>query len=449
MGFDEKKRTVEVLGDVLENETGTPEFARASFEIMESVRKQDNRAERAIVERAKSPAAVLTQKLLERFDKAFEGQLRAEGRQFEEATETTDLNLPYSVSRAVIEEAFPNLVAANIFDVDTIETSPTRLYYEATTGETGYSDTVTDEVETAGAEGTWYKLTHGVLTPGTVVVTSDPAGTTYEEGVDYVINYADGKIQPVPAGSIGTNDLLVDYGYTAIQEGEMAPIERVKTSLAFKVIEAYAKRLADQLSREAVVFSRSQLGWDATARTMANLMRQMQRKVDQGLLYMAFSAVMAIANNKTDPWTIGTTQDDLAELYRLLGNASVIVANRFYTPTFYLASITNADRLSNWEGFKRDGFPQSLINAAGFAGMVKNKPVFSSTEFPDTLWISGNRELVQHRIFLPLSIKGPFPSYEASTGKLIAAEQFYAEEFNATESLVHEKGAYVPVEAGS
>jgi len=197
------------------------------------------------------------------------------------------------------------------------------------------------------------------------------------------------------------------------------------------------------------VFSRSQLGWDATARTMANLVRQMQRKVDQGLLYMAFSAVMAIANNKTDPWTIGTTQDDLAELYRLLGNASVIVANRFYTPTFYLASITNADRLSNWEGFKRDGFPQSLINAAGFAGMVKNKPVFSSTEFPDTLWISGNRELVQHRIFLPLSIKGPFPSYEASTGKLIAAEQFYAEEFNATESLVHEKGAYVPVEAGS
>jgi len=80
--------------------------------------------------------------------------------------------------------------------------------------------------------------------------------------------------------------------------------------------------------------------------------------------------------------------------------------------------------------------------------MVKNKPIFSSTEFPDTLWIAGNRELVQHRVFQPMTIKGPFPTYDVSggTSKLVAADQYYAEEFNVTESPVNEKGAFVPVE---
>jgi hypothetical protein len=453
MGFDEKTQKIQVLGDVLENETSTPEFARGSFEIIESVRKHENRAKRMIDQRGESAAAVYTKQLLERFDSLYKAQLMAESRRLEEAELTTDLNLPYSVSRAIIEEAFPDLVAANIFDVGVIATSPTRLYYETTTGETGYAASVTDEVEAGGAEETWYNLTHGRITPGTVVVTSNPAGTTYTEGTDYVINYADGKIRFIEAGSIGANDVLVDYSYSSMRNGEMAAIQRVKTTLAYKTIEAAADRLADQISSEAIVFSRSQLGWDAVGRTMANLVRQHRRKIDQGLLYMAFSAVMSVANNKTDAWTVSAAQSDLAALYALLGNAAVIVAKRFYEPTFYLASITNADRLSNWEGFKRDGFPQTLINAAGFAGMVKNRPIFSSTEFPDSLWITGNRELVQHRVLQPTIIKGPFPTYADAgdgTNKIVAAEQYYTEEYNATESLVSEKGAYVPVEeAGS
>jgi hypothetical protein len=451
MGFDEKNNRITVIGDVLETETGTPSFAKTSFELTESVRKYEMRSKRAIQERAESPAAVFTQILLERFDIVYKRQLMQEAQMFEEAELTTDLNLPYSVSRAIIEEAFPNLVAANIFDVGTMETSPTRLYFEATTGETGYAVDITDEVEVGGAEGTWYNLSHGVITPGTVVVTSNPAGTTYVEGTDYVINYHDGKIKFLTPGSIGTNDVLVDYSYSSIRNGEMAPIQRVKTSLSYKTIEAAADRLADQISREAIVFSRSQLGWDAVARTMANLVKQMRRKIDQGLLYMAFSAVKSVASNSTTAWTISTTDSDLGALYALLGNAAVIVAKRFYEPTFYLASITNTDRLSNWTGFKRDGYPQALLNAAGFTGMVKNRPVFASTEFPDTLWIVGNRELVQHRVFQPLSIKGPFPTYdvENSTAKLVAADQYYAEEFNATESTIPEKGAFVPVEAAA
>lgn len=448
MGFDEKTRQIRVIGDVLEEETGIPSFARPSFELLESVRKFEMRSKRAVDERAGSPAAVFTQVLLERFDTIYRRQLLAEAQMFEEAEQTSDLNLPYSVSRSIIAEVFPNLVAANVFDVGTIDTSPTRLYYETTTGESGYSASASNEVVTGGEEEVWYDLAHGRITPGTVVVTSNPAAQTYVEGEDYVINYADGKIKFLSAGDIDSNDVLVSYSYTAIRNGEMQPIERVKTTLAYKTIEAAADRLADAISREAIVFSRSQLGWDAVARTMANLIRQMRRKIDQGLLYMAYSAVKSIPNNSTTAWTVSSNDSDLQALYALLGNAAVIVANRYYEPTFYLASLTNTDRLSNWSGFKRGGFPQTLLNAAGFAGMVKNRPIFASTEFPDDLWIVGNRELVQHRVFQPLQIRGPFPVY-ATTGdttRLVAAEQYYAEEFNATEALVPEKGAWVPVE---
>jgi len=447
MGFKGQGRGITGIAPVLEKETNTPEFARASFQLVESIRRAENLPARDLT-KGVTAGEVFTLRLLERFDALYQRQLIAESQALEEAELTTDLNIPYSVSRAIIEEAFPNLVAAGIFDVGIIETSPTRLYFETTTGETGYAVDVTDEVVTGGAEDTWYGLDFGRVTPGSVTVTSNPAGTTYVEGTDYVINYADGRIKFLTAGDIGANDVLVDYSYSAIRTGEMAPIERVKTTLAYKTIEAAADRLADQISREAIVFSRSQLGWDAVARTMANLVRQVRRKIDQGLLYMAFSAVKSVPSNSTTAWTVGATQDDLAELVRLMGNANVIVANRFYEPTFFLASVTNADRLSNWEGFKRDGWPNAILNAAGFAGGVKGKPIFASTEFPDSLIIAGNRELVQHRVFQPLSIRGPFPTYDVSggTSKLVAADQYYAEEFNVTESTVSEKGAFVPIE---
>jgi hypothetical protein len=115
--------------------------------------------------------------------------------------------------------------------------------------------TVTDEAIDGGAEEVWYSLAHGRITPGTVVVTSDPAGTTYVEGTDYVINYADGKVKFLEAGDIGANDVLVDYQASETRGGEMDPIERVKTTLAYQTIEAAADRLADQISSEAIVFS--------------------------------------------------------------------------------------------------------------------------------------------------------------------------------------------------
>lgn len=438
---------LQIKGDVLEEETGTPEFARASFELTEAIHRVEYRPRHNMRE-PKSANELFTAQLLKRFDQLFERQLMAESVQLQEAQTTADLNLPYAVSRAIIEEAFPDLIAAGIFDVGVIDTSPTRLSYEAFEGESGYAGTATAEAVTGGAEDVWYSLTQGRLTPDTVTVTSDPAGTTYVEGTDYVIDYAGGRIKFLTAGVIGANDVLVTYDYIAVRSGEMVPIERAKVGLVAAVIEAAADRLATQISSEAIVFSQSQLGYDDVARKMLNLVKQLRRNIDTGLMYAAYSAVKSLPNNSTDPWTIGTAQADLDELVRLMGAAHILVDSRFYETTFYLMSKVNAERLSHWDGYKRDGFPNAVMAAAGFAGGVNGIPIFAGTEFPSTLIIAGNKQLVQHRVFKPMTIKGPFPSYAATgdTTRLVAADQYYAEEYNFTGSFVNGKGSFVPIE---
>ncbi len=457
MGF---KGQVTGVKSVLEEETGTPEFARPAFELAESYRRRNGLA-RPNLKEPVTPGEVFTQAYLKRFDalnlrsvdeKGNVSGLMLESKNFEEAELTTDLNLQTSISRAIYEIVGPTLVAASIFDVGMIDTSPTRLFFKRFAGETGFNPSITNEVVVADL-GVWVNLTQGRLTPDTVVVTDSTGVTTYTEGTDYVIDYAAGRLKALSTGGISDEDSLrVDYDYKAIRKGEMAPIERAKVTLDSMIITAAADRLADQISREAIVFSRSQLGFDAVAETMAALVQETRRIIDQGLLYAAFSAVKAVALNSTEAWTVGTDQADLDELVRLMGAAAIIVDKRFYPTNYYLASITNAERLSHWNGFSRTGFPNAVLNSAGFAGGVNGKPIFSSTEFPDSLIIAGNRELVMHRVFQPMLIKGPYATYDVSggTSKLLAADQYYTEEFNVTESPINEKGAFVPVsESGS
>ena len=440
MGFGGK---IEGIRPVLEAETGTPEFARVAFELTESVRKHEMRAKRTIDLRAESPAAVFTAMLLEKFDKQFQRQLLAEAKAFEEAETTSDLNLPYSVSRTVIAEAYPNLVAANVFDFGIMDQSPMNLFYEAFTGETGFTVAVTDEVETAGAESTWYDLAHANIVPGTVVVTSNPAGTTYTEGTDFVIDYELGKIRLIAAGAVDANDVLVDYSYNATRQGENAEIERAKTTLSYQTITAAADRLADYITSEAIVFSRSQIGWDAVGRTMANIIRELRRDKDRRLLEKGLMAALSVASNKTAAWDISDAV--YLDFVKRIGEAKVKVINRFYQPTSLVMSATNADYLSNWDGFKRDGYPNALLNAAGFVGSVKGLNVFETPEMRDTFNLVLNRELVMHRVFSPMTVKGPYPTY--SNGRLVAADQYYAEEYNASLAPIGGKGSVVPTQA--
>lgn len=433
-----------VMGPVIESELGVPAYAAGAYQLQESLmrsghgRRWDHRKPTSVNEEF---AAVY----LEAYDEAYKAQLIREQRAFEEAEQTSDLNIPYSVMRAVIAEAFPELVATSIFDFGMMAESTARMYYEEFEGETSYTGSVTNEDVTADS-GSWVAMDYKRITPGSVTVTSDGGGTTYTEGDDYVIDYANGEIMALSSGDISDGASLdVDYSYTAIREGEMGVIQRGKMTLTYKTIEAAADRLATQISSEAIKFSRSQIGYDAVTRTLASLVRQVRRKVDQGILYAALSAALRVSSNTGGTWTAAT--DEYDDLVKYLGLAKVKVANRYYEPTFVLSSVTNGDKLSNWDGFKRDGFPDAVLNANGFVGRVKGLPVFESTEFSDSYMIVGNRELVMHRVYSPMELKGPFPTYDVSgsTSKLVAADQYYAEEYNATEAPVPQKGAYVVI----
>lgn len=446
MGFKQTATGVQVTGPVLEQETGHPEFARGAFELSESIRRAELRVERRDFRKPKTINEEVTAKYLAKFDKQYRGKLLAEAKMLEEAEQSSDLSLPYSVMRSVIAEAFPELVAISVFDFAISEEAETaKLFYETFAGETGYTATITDEVVTSD-ESAWVALAQKRITPGTVVLTGSGGTPTYTEGTDYVIDYANGKIWTLPSpGTIGDGtSLKIDYTYTAIRKGEMQPIEKAKLTLATQTLTLAADRLATEISNEAVVFSRGALGYDATGRTLASLVRQIRRKIDQGVIYKALAAELIVASNSGGTWTAST--DPIAELVEKIGVAKVKVINRYYVPTSILISATNAEKLTNWDGFTQAGSrPDASINAFGFIGSAKGLPVFASTEMSDSYVSVQNRELVMHRVGRPLQLFGPYPSYDATTGELIGSTQYYAEEFNGSEAPVPQKGSYVKV----
>jgi hypothetical protein len=433
---------VQVIGTVLETETDTPEFARGAFEIAESMRRVDSKPTRDW-HKVNTINEEFAKRVLGRFDTFFKRELMLESKMIEEAGTVSDLNLPYSTARAVTEEAFPDLIASGIFDFDVIDTVIIRLYFEAFSGETNYAQTVTDEVVVAD-HGAWVSLANQRLTPGTVVVTNSAGTTTYVEDTDYLVDYANGRIYALASGAITDGQSLkADYGWTAIRKGEMQGIERGKLTLSYITVEAKADRLADQISKESILFAQAQMGWDVRAKTLANLAKQLKRKIDQGAMYMALSAAKTVASNVVGTWTAAS--DTELAFVKLMGKARVKVAKRYYEPTFGLLSTTNADLIANWDGFTAAGKrPDADLKANGYIGRLKGLAIFDGTEFSDGYGLVGNRELVQHRVFKPLSFQGPLPSYD-SNGKVIAAEQYYAEEFNLTETPVPGKGALVKI----
>lgn len=429
------------VGSAFEEGTGWPEYAKASWELAESIRKGTMQPARDLG-KPKTVNEEFTRLYLAKFDEQYKRHLVRENAEFLEATQSSDLNLPYSASRAIIAEAFPTLVATGIFDVGLTDQAPTRVYFEATAGESGYTGTVTDEV-VVGDHGVWVDLDFKRVTPGTVVLTHTSGSPTYTEGTDYVIDYESGRLMTLAAGATADGESLkIDYSYTAIRKGENQAIERAKTTLSFQTLDVMADRLATEITREAIVFSRSQLGWDVTSRTLTNLVRQVRRKIDQGLIYLGLGAALQVASNSGGTWTAAT--DPIGELVEKIGVARVKVTNRFYEPTFLLVSATNSDKLGNWDGFTAAGKrPDSDLNAMGFVGRLKGLACFESTEMSDAYALVGNRELVAHRIFSAMQIMGPYPSY--SSNKLIAADQYYAEEFNGSLAPVPGKGSYVKI----
>lgn len=451
--LESKGYGVSFVGSVFEKETGEPEFAKPSFKLCESVERRypELRVPKEMYEG--SPAGRFAALVLEKFDKAFERELVNESGLVENMG-TGDLNLPYSVARTIIREAVPRLVALNVFDAGVADQAPTRLYFETYSPETGVEIAIVDEVVTfAAGTGVLQKLVHANVKRATVTVRNIAHTVTYTEGTDYLLDYGLGQIHRISTGAITEAQTVhVSYTYAAVREGEMAAIERGKQTYTYKTLEIAADRLAVQVSVECVKFARSQLGEDAQARAMAGVIRLIQTYIDRRLFSLAEFAVRRVAANSGGTWSIagggGLTFDKwLVTLERYIGIARTKVVNRYYEPNAIVMSVSNSDMVGNSERFRADGQNGTAdIDASGYVGRLKGLPVFQTTELNDSIIIVTNRELVQHRVFAPLQLKGPFPTYSA-TGKLISADQFYVEEFNGTDTPILEKGAYVLVTA--
>jgi hypothetical protein len=439
-------RGIQVLGPVLERETGVPEFARGAHEFSEAMIARGI-AQRRNLQDPKTINEIAAARLLERFDACYKLPLMREARLLAETELASDLNLPYSASRAILAEVWPQLVATSIFDVDITDQSPTRVYYEDYQDVSGKHAAITNEsvALTGTGLGAWKSLAHKMIEPGTIVVGSGsgPSGTTYVEGTDYVIDYLDGAIYCPSGLTIGATDTLyMNYHYDSVREGENTAIQRAKMVLGYATLDCKANRLATQITNEAIVFSRSQIGWDATARTLAGLVSELRREIDRALMYNALTRSLIVSANSGGTWTAAT--DPLIDLVSYVGTAKVKLAKRYFEPNWLLLSLTNSDTLANWEGFTAAGArPDAELNANGFIGRLKGLPVYASTEFSDGYGLVGNKQVVHYRIYQPMALKGPYPSY--SSDKLVAADQWYAEQYDGAVSPVAGKASYLKV----
>lgn len=438
-------RGVQVLGSVLERETGVPEYARPAFEFSESMVKRGIAKRRNLAE-PKTVNEQMAARVLERFDQVYRLPLLREA-QLAETELSSDLNLPYSVSRAILAEVWPELIATSIFDVDVTEQTPTRVYYEDYQDVSGKHVAITNEsvALTGTGLGAWKSLAHKMIEPGTVLVgsASGPAGTTYVEGTDYVIDYLEGAIYCPSGLTIGATDTLyVNYHYDSVREGENTAIQRAKMVLGYTTLDCKANRLATQITNEAVVFSRSQTLLDATARTLAGLVSELRKEIDRALMFNALTRSLIVSSNSGGTWTAAT--DPLINLVSYIGAAKVKVANRYFEPNWVLLSLGNSDVLANWDGFTAAGSRNDVALAAnGYVGRVKGLPVFASTEFSSAYGLVGNRQILHYRVYQPMQLKGPYPSY--SSDKLVAADQWYAEQFDGAATPVAGKASHVKI----
>lgn len=430
------------IAPVIEREANVPEFARASFEISETMVKAGLWTPRD--KRPRNYNRIFTDKYLERFDHLYQRQLMNESSEWTEAMLQTQLSLPYTVVRAIIDEAFPMLIATSIFDTDVVTANPSRIFYEAFfSAESGYEVTVTDEDVTSD-EDAWVELDGAHIQYGSVNVEPNGGGSAFAEGTDYVIDYLEGRIMVLASGTIGDATALdVDYVYDAVRKGENAGIERAKSGLRFVDLTLTADRLATEISDETITFSQSQLGYDAITRTLNLLTKELMRNIDSALFGVALAEALRVASNSGGTWN--SASDPVADLVAKIGIAKVKVENRNYTPTFVLMSNTNADRASNWDGFSNAGErPDADLDTNGYVGRLKGLPVFRSTNFPDAYILVGNREHVMYRTFGDMQLRGPFPTYDANR-KLVANEQYYLQEYNGRVTPINEKASYVIV----
>jgi hypothetical protein len=119
----------------------------------------------------------------------------------------------YGMTTATIAKRKPTELNFKLQNFDR-QSVALALMGDAVTVSTG-SGTITDEAITAKL-GCSVDLAHKNIAANSVVVTNSGSSTTYVEGTDYTVNYAQGWITALASGAITeAQSLKVDYGYNA------------------------------------------------------------------------------------------------------------------------------------------------------------------------------------------------------------------------------------------
>jgi len=135
--------------------------------------------------------------------------------------------IPYALN-AILQQGAGQVIVVNVFDparhiTDLVLTgtfSPAGAINLGHMGIAGLSimppvtTAVSGEVHTFGGSPATVQLNHGNAEAPTLVVTSDPAGTTFVQGTDYAVDARSGLISRLGTGAIGTTqEVLVSYSY--------------------------------------------------------------------------------------------------------------------------------------------------------------------------------------------------------------------------------------------
>ena len=436
---------------VVEAELGIPEYAKTSFDLAESIRaRNDQQGQR----RFKQPFNLKGSNLnrnqkfaadyLKAFDQKNQARLVQESAMFNEATQVSDLSLPTTVNRALIQLAVPTLIASSLFDVAVAERSPDTLYFnKAMTAETGLIVNVAAEsFAVPGTPLTAVALAHGRIKKGSVVIT----GKT--EDTDFFIDYEQGNLY-LAAGY--TTPTSIAYDYYAIREGEMSEIQRMKQTLSSVTISVKYDRLATQISHEAVAFSRSQMGLDIVSLQLSNLAFELAKIIDFGVMQKGFlNAKLLGAGALGGTYSLATNTP--LNFAKAIQAASIIVQKQYYSADFILMGLSNAGHLSTWDALTAAGARSGVgSDLNGYVTEVWGIPVFTSTEIDDgagSRILIGDRQAVQYRVFEPMAlVNGGFSRGSGSNGKLIDAEEWFMREGNAVECVIPQKLANVKVSA--
>ncbi len=135
--------------------------------------------------------------------------------------------IPYALN-AILQQGAGQVIVVNVFDPSRHVTS---LVLSGTFSSAGAinlghmgigavtvlptgTSSVSGEVHTFAGSPATVQASHGNIVASTVVVTSDPVGTSFVQGTDYTVNPVTGLISRIAAGGIGAaQEVFVSYSY--------------------------------------------------------------------------------------------------------------------------------------------------------------------------------------------------------------------------------------------